>query len=238
VITDNNKSYIFNWAKKNGIRAIVSDSGVPGRFSVLSKSGLFPAHLAGINCEEVLGGAAATNTWDAYRLACMQFLHYKSGKNIVVLFPYAEALSELGAWYVQLISESIGKTKKIGITPVTAMGAKDQHSLLQLFLDGPDDKFYIFLTVKNFKNAQKIPGEKYSLAKLMNAEFEGVKKAFDEKKKPYAEISIDKISEESLGELFFFFEMEIAFLGQLFNVNIENQPGVELSKKITKTLLK
>jgi glucose-6-phosphate isomerase len=114
---------------------------------------------------------------------------------------------------------------------------KDQHAILQLFLDGPDDKFYIFVKPEKSHHDVRIPGSRFSLQKLFDAEYLGVKSAFEKKKKPFLEISFPSISESTLGEFFFFFELEVAFLGSLFKVNYENQPAVELSKRITRSLL-
>jgi glucose-6-phosphate isomerase len=137
-------------------------------------------------------------------------------------------------WYIQLLSESIGKSPKVGITPIKAIGVKDQHSQLQLFLDGPKDKFFIFLKHDGQYGDLKIPGERYKLSDLFNAEYEGVKAAFRKKKIPYFEIRFPVHSPEIIGELLFFFELQVAFLGLLFGINFENQPAVELSKSYTK----
>lgn len=118
-----------------------------------------------------------------------------------------------------------------------AMGVKDQHSKLQLFLDGPDDKFYIFLRPQKFRLPAKIPGESYTLGGLIEAEYAGVKKAFRKRKRPFFELTFSDIQEETLGRLFFFFELQVAFLGLLFGINFENQPAVELSKQYTKKIL-
>lgn len=238
LITDNKQGSLFQMAKKRGIQILYSSENVPGRFSVLSITGLLPAILAGLKIDEILDSARRVSWREAYNLACHQYLHALSGKNISVLFTYSEKLSVFAQWYVQLLAESIGKSKKIGITPIRAMGVKDQHSQLQLFLDGPDDKFYILIKPKSFHSDFKVAGETFSLSKLLEAEYKGVKGAFIKKKKPFAEILLPKITPEIFGELFFFFELEIAFLGALFNINFSNQPAVELSKKITKSILK
>jgi glucose-6-phosphate isomerase len=144
-ITDNEDSPLGRLAKKHKIPVFHSEKEIPGRFSVLSIVGLLPAVLLGIHPNKLLEGAREASWPAAYTLACYQYLHFIKGKNITVLFPYCESLSTFADWYIQLLSESIGKTKKIGITPIKAIGVKDQHSILQLFLDGPDDKFYIFI---------------------------------------------------------------------------------------------
>ncbi|MBI4994057.1 hypothetical protein HZC21_00205 [Candidatus Peregrinibacteria bacterium] len=238
VITDDIKSSLAEIAKKRGIDILQSPKNVPGRFSVLSVVGLLPAALAGIPVQKVLAGAQKASWLKAYDLACKQYEYFRKGKFITVIFPYCENLNFFADWYIQLLSESIGKSNAIGITTVKAIGAKDQHSQLQLFLDGPDDKFYIMIPPPSTKNDIKISSKSFTLNDLFNAEYESSKKAFRKKKKPFAEISFKEITPETLGEAFFFFELEIAFLGSLFGINIQNQPAVELSKKYAKSILK
>lgn len=225
VITDNPESSLGYLAKKHSISIFISPKNVPGRFSVLSIVGLIPAYLAGVQTEKVLAGAKSVVWRDAYNLAQHQYIHFSKKKNIAVIFPYAENLGFFADWYIQLLAESIGKSKKIGITPIKAIGVKDQHSQLQLFLDGPDDKFFIFIKPKNTDGDP-------ALKRLFNAEYEGVKKAFIKRKKTFLEISFEKLTPEIFGALFYFFELEIAFLGELFKINVENQPAVELSKRL------
>lgn len=231
VITDNNKGSLGKFARKNRIPVFQSPADIPGRFSVLSIVGLLPAALAGISTQKILDAAKQVKWKSAFQLAYRQYCHFLKKKNICVFFSYSERLSDFADWYIQLLAESIGKSKRVGITPLKALGVKDQHSQLQLFLDGPDDKFYILL--KPEKPHAKIP----KLSKLFNAEYEGTKKALLKKGRMFAEISFPEISAETLGALLFFFELEIAFLGSLLKINIENQPAVELGKKFTKSIL-
>ncbi|MFA6521301.1 MAG: hypothetical protein WCT53_02880 [Candidatus Gracilibacteria bacterium] len=237
-ISDNPTGELAKFAQKNKIPIINSPKEISGRFSVLSVVGLLPLALCGVDVAKILKGAQKTSWAAAFKLAIYQYLHFKGGKNISVIFPYCEALEHFSDWWIQLVAESLGKTKKIGITPTKAMGVKDQHSQLQLFLDGPDDKFFLSIKTDNTKFDEKIATESYTLKDLFDAEYEGVRRAFLKNKKPFAEILFDQLSPEVLGELFFLFELKIAFLGQLFQINAFNQPAVELSKKITKSLLK
>lgn len=236
-ITDSKESSLGKLAQQKKIPIFQSDANVPGRFSVLSLIGLLPAALAGLPFQEILGGAQKASWPKAYMLACYQYIHFMSRKNISVIFPYHEFLSDAADWYIQLLAESIGKSKKIGITPTKALGVKDQHSQLQLFLDGPEDKFFIFVRTQHGNTDYKISGKKYTLEKLFNAEYLGVKQAFLKRKKPFCEISVEALSPAAVGEMLFFLELEVGFLGQMLGINFENQPAVELSKKITKTLL-
>lgn len=238
VVTDKINGTLGQLARRHRIATLPSPKNVPGRFSVLSIVGLLPAKLAGVNISKVHEGAQKTNWKEAYHLACHQYLEYQQKKNITVFFPYAEALHSFSDWYIQLLAESVGKSKRIGLTPTKAMGVKDQHSQLQLFLDGPDDKFTIFLKTEMNGYDERIPEQKYTLQKLFDAEYQGVKSAFKKRGKSFGELLVNRLDEETLGQLFFFFELEVAFLGALLKINIKNQPAVELSKRITKTLLK
>lgn len=238
IITDEKKSALGRIAQKFKIPLIVSPHNISGRFSILSTVSMLPAAFLQIPIQKILRGARQALWQEAYRLACHQYMHFREKKNIVVLFPYTEGLSAFSNWYIQLLAESIGKSKTVGITPIKAMGVKDQHAQLQLFLDGPDDKFYIFLKPERFQHDFSLPGKTYKLSTLFHSEYEGVKKSFIRMEKPFLEITFQRLDSSTLGELFFFFELEVAFLGSLFGINIENQPKVEESKKITKNLLK
>lgn len=241
VITDNKESSLGRWAKKKKIPIMLSPEEIPGRFSVLSNVGLFPASLLGIPWKKILMGAQKTSWKMAFELACMQYLHFLSGRHSVIFFPYGEALDLLGDWYTQLLAESIGKSKTVGITPLKALGVKDQHSKLQLFLDGPDDKWCMFFHIQKqtaLPKPIKIGRKRYTLKTIFDAEYEGVKRAFREQKKPFVELLLPGMTLKIFGELLFLLELQVGFLGKLFKVNAENQPAVERSKKITKTLLK
>lgn len=237
-ITDLPESSLAKLARREKIPVLASRQNIPGRFSVLSLVGLLPPVLLGVPVKKILEGARQTSWKAAYTLAVYQYLHFQKRKNITPVFSYSEALSPSVDWYIQLLAESIGKSKRVGITPLKALGAKDQHAILQLFLDGPDDKFYIFIKPEKSHHDLPIGGSRLTLQKLFDAEYLGVKGAFEKNKKPSLEISFPSVCESVLGELFFFFELEVAFLGSLFRINYENQPAVELSKRITKTLLK
>lgn len=237
VVTDMPKSSLGKLARREKIPVLASRQNIPGRLSVLSLVGLLPPALLGVPVKNILEGARQTSWKAAYALAAHQYLHFKNRKNITPVFCYSEALSPFIDWYIQLLSESIGKSKRVGITPLKALGVKDQHAILQLFLDGPDDKFYIFIKPEKSRHDLPIAGSRLTFQKLFDAEYLGVRRAFEKQKKPFLEISFPSISESALGELFFFFELEAAFLGTLFGVNYENQPAVELSKRITKSLL-
>ena len=240
VITDNKTSSLGKLAKEHEISIFGEKTDIPGRFSILSPAGLLPIYYLGGNetfIENIMEGAKSVKYLDAYNFACQQYLHYLEGKNITTMFTYCDGLDVFADWYIQLLSESIGKSKKIGITPTKASGVKDQHSQLQLFLDGPDDKFYVFLKRTNSDFDFEIPGEKHPISSLFNAQYDGVKHVFVERNKPFFELKFDSLNAFTLGELLFFFEVKTAFLGSLFGINFDDQPAVEGCKKNTLKLL-
>jgi glucose-6-phosphate isomerase len=237
---------------------------VGGRFSVLTEVGLLPAALLGINIRQLLEGAKAGREIFrspefaqnvAFRIALSQFILYGKGKSMTVLFPYAQKLLKLADWYRQLLAESIGKAVNdrgekvhIGITPVTALGATDQHSQNQLYNEGPNDKLFIFLKVAHPAVDLEIPADAHfekelgylkgvTFDQLLKTEMQGTLEALTEVKRPCISLEIERLDEFNLGEIFMILEGSIAFLGELFGINAYNQPGVELSKILTKKLL-
>ncbi len=227
---------------------------VGGRFSVLTSVGLFPAILLGIDVEELLEGAEEMsanfiskdfNTNYPFQLAAIQYLlEWESGIHMTVMMPYSSKLYSLADWYAQLLAESIGKDGK-GLTPVKALGATDQHSQLQLYNEGPNDKLIVFIEVEDEKSPKipQIKNEKLSYLSgitfnhLLNVEKVATEKALNEYKKATLTVKIPKISERELGKLFMLFEASIAFLGEYYRIDAFNQPGVELGKKLTKEIL-
>ncbi len=236
-ISENENSSLMTLLKKYGVTSIFKCSAdVPGRFSVLTPVGLLPILASGIDVFALLKHLNNVDILSAVKLAYVTGWHYQHDKNILPLFIYSEALNYFADWYIQLLSESIGKKRNIGITPLKAVGVKDQHAQLQLFLDGPLDKFYVFIKPDTNKTA-KINGLKYSLNELFDAEYKGVLGAFSKKKIPFAEIKTAADTAITVVKLFLFFEIQVAALGMMFELNYENQPAVELSKTITRTVL-
>jgi len=263
-ITEQDKGLLEKISLKENIPVFFIPKNVGGRFSVLTPVGLLPAALTGINIQSLIFGAKKmrenflSRSFEKnipYKIAASQFLLYKKGINITVLYPYSQRLVKFTDWYKQLLAESIGKAKNnkgkkvhVGITPVNALGVTDQHSQNQLYNEGPNDKFFIFIKVKNLGETIRIPNlyprdedtnyiKNLSFNKLFHTEQEGTIQALTHYKRPNIIINIDEVDEENLGALFMLFESSTAFLGELFEINAFNQPGVELSKKITKTLL-
>lgn len=244
-ITDPEKGILRQVANEEGIPTFDVPENVGGRFSVLTPVGLLPAALLGLNIEDLLKGAmqAWENKELAFKLATAQYLLDKQGKNITVMMPYSKRLVRLADWYSQLLAESIGKSEDVGLTPVKSQGVTDQHSQLQLFSDGPNDKLIIFLEVENLGQEIQIPQNPIdylkgvSFNKLMQTELEGTRQALTKNGRPNITIKLPEVSELTLGALFMHFQTSIAFLGEFYGIDAFNQPGVELSKNLTKELL-
>jgi glucose-6-phosphate isomerase len=239
---------------------------VGGRFSALTMVGLLPLALSGYDIGNLLKGARQGKNRSmekvlaknpAFQLALAQYLLYRKGKKQLVFFPYAQKLLGVGDWYRQLLAESIGKEKNragrrvnIGITPVTALGVTDQHSQNQLYMEGPADKLYVLAAVSKPLLDAKIPLDRswrpaemeylggVTFNQLLLAEMEGTIQALLKKNRPVVRISLEKLDALAVGELMVILEMSVVFLGELFNIDAFNQPGVELSKELTKSMLK
>jgi len=237
---------------------------VGGRFSVLTPVGLLPAALIGINIRTLIKGARKARdqflnkSFDQntpFQLATIQYLLGEKGKTMTVMMPYSQRLIKLADWYRQLLAESIGKAKNeagetvhTGLTPINALGATDQHSQSQLYNEGPNDKLIIFINVNDLGAELTIPNpypddEKVaflngvSFNQLLKTEQKGTAQALTQYDRPNMAIEIERVDAEHLGELFMLFEGSIAFLGEFYGINAFDQPGVELSKNLTKELL-
>lgn len=249
-------------ADKKDILTFPVSENVGGRFSVLTAVGLLPAALMGINIHELLAGAQEMRDLFLeknpeknmpFQLASIQYALLRKGKSINVMYPYAHKLFRVADWFRQLLAESTGKRysengKEIftGLTPIAALGATDQHSQNQLYFEGPNDKFFLFVQTENFENTVNIPTpnddriaylKNIDFTKLLHTEMEGTKGALSEVNRPHVTISLSEISEKNIGALFLLLEGATAFLGEFLNINAFDQPGVELSKNITRELL-
>lgn len=247
-------------AQREGFKMFYIPDNVGGRFSVLTPVGLVYAAFAGINIRELLAGAAymkelcsTPEVWEnpAYMNGTLQYLAYQKGKKMSVMMPYSHALKDLADWYRQLWAESLGKEKSrdgkvinVGPTPIKALGATDQHSQAQLYMEGPYDKVVNFIEVEEFDTDLKIPniyedieGVSYlrnkSLAVLIKTEKRATELALTERERLNNTIIVPRVNEFTMGQLFYLFEMQTALIGELFNINAYNQPGVELGKKYT-----
>lgn len=246
LITGEQKTFLRETALKENIKIFDIPENICGRFSVFSNISLLPAKLIGIDISKLIKGAKKDTRNIAFQLAKIQYALSRKGKIINILMPYSQNLIGLTNWYRQLLAESIGKNLRTGITPVSALGVTDQHSQLQLYADGPNDKLIIFIETKKFKKEVIIPNpypenkglnflnKHLTFNELIDIEKNSTITSLTKKHKPSIKISIDLINEESIGELLMMFMWSVAFLGELFKINTFNQPGVEMSKSLTK----
>jgi len=253
-ITDPESGELRRMGQEYGIPMLDIPANVGGRFSVLTPVGLLPAALLGLPIEELLEGAEAMGDLFLkmemelnlpFQMATVQYLlDWEQGVPMTVMMPYSSRLYTLSDWYRQLLAESIGKEGR-GLTPIRALGVTDQHSQLQLYNEGPRDKLLCFVEVEKEASPRlpKITHPKLSYLseisfhELMNIEKKGTEQALSEYKKPNLTIQIPEVNAYELGQLFMFFEASIAFLGEYYRINAFDQPGVELSKKLTRQLL-
>lgn len=240
-------------ASDHKMRTLPIEKGIGGRYSVLSAVGLLTAEVAGIDSQELLKGAAdlrkrcsSDDIWKnpAYMFGALLYLmNVNSRRNINALIPYADSLKFLSEWFCQLWAESLGKDGR-GMTPYPSVGTTDQHSQLQLWMEGPEDKVVTFIRVADYGVDFTIPGvfegvegtsylSGHTLSKLIRAEEESSELALAKRGHPNMTISIPAIDAYHLGQLFQFFEIATALTGLLLGINPFNQPGVEEGKNYT-----
>jgi len=251
IIAESTENTLMTIANKYNAEVIEHKEFISGRYSVLSETGMFPASLMGLdllkfkNLNKLIKSKNFTSTL-IQNVACIYTLILKKTNNSVIL-NYDSNLNDLGYWYQQLVAESLGKEGK-GINPILSFGPKDHHSLLQLYLDGPKDKFFTFFNSSQKENKFKIfndivPNSMRFLKNknasfVINAQCKAVKNIFKLKKIPYRQITFNKKNEEELGEIFTFFVLETILLSRLMNINPFDQPAVEQVKAETKKILK
>jgi glucose-6-phosphate isomerase len=250
--TDPEEGYLKDIADREDLKLLPIPKDVGGRFSVLTPVGLLPASVTGLDVHALLAGAAQcvdeVNEQGTQHPAVVgAAMHYlmdtTRGRNVRVMMAYADALERLAAWFVQLWAESLGKDGK-GSTPHGAVGTTDQHSQIQLYMQGPQDKVVEIVEVENHPRDLEIPrayedldGVAYlgghTLAELLNVECDATRKALTEAGRPNSTIKLGTVSEENLGYLFQALEVQTAVAGSLYGVNAFDQPGVEAGKQIT-----
>jgi len=250
--TDPEEGYLKQIADREDLRVLPIPPDVGGRFSVLTPVGLLPATVTGINVGALLAGAAQcvdeVNERGAEHPAVVgAAMHYlmdtARGRNVRVMMTYADALERLAAWFVQLWAESLGKVGK-GSTPHGAVGTTDQHSQVQLYMQGPQDKVIEIVEVEYHARDLAIPrayedleGVGYlgghTMAELLNVECDATRRALTEAGRPNCTIRLGELNEENLGYLFQALEVQTAIAGILYGVNAFDQPGVEAGKEIT-----
>jgi glucose-6-phosphate isomerase len=258
--TDPEKGDLLAIARQENYPVFVIPPNVGGRFSVLTPVGTLPAALLGLNIEAIMEGARRATDQarkpffenPALVAAFIQFvLERERAKSILVLFPYSQALWKFAFWFKQLWGESLGKRMDrrgrevyYGQTPTAALGVTDQHSQLQLFIEGPNDKSFLFWEAREFRNNMPIDhpysnfdSMKYlqnkTMADLFRAEKQATEIALTEAGRPNATVRTDRINEEALGELIMFSQYMTAYTGEFYDINAFDQPGVEYGKKLT-----
>ncbi len=257
VVTTGTNGQLRDLAEKESYPLLTIPENVGGRFSVLSPVGLFPAAMFGVDIKELLAGARHTDgrcrtkqLWQ--NPACLSaVLHYladvKRGLNITVMMPYSDALFQIAYWFRQLWAESLGKAQTIsgetvnaGQTSVVALGATDQHSQLQLYLEGPYDKLITFLLVENIGKTVEIPLQPaqsdfsylggHGLEELLNIEAQATQLALTRAGRSNMSLILPEINPFTIGQLLFLLEVQTTFAGGLYNVNPMIQPAVESGK--------
>lgn len=255
--TDPVKSELLDMAREFDIACLPIPSNVGGRYSALGPAGLFPCLFAEISAPKLLHGATKIiNRLDSSHglsnslvtLTAFLLLHKKNNKDQTVLMPYSSKIRDFSDWFVQLWAESLGKKINLdgkivyeGLTPIAAFGATDQHSQLQLFTEGPQNKCFIIIEANHFQNDFSLEGRgvssptlqslsSFSMSQLIKAELYGTLKALRDCQRPYCHIVVEKFDEEHMGKLIVFFETLTAMMGSALHINPFDQPGVESSK--------
>lgn len=264
VTTDPEGGTMRSIVDDQGFDALPVPPGVGGRFSVLSAVGLFSAGMCGIKIDKLLAGAAAMGERvgetkvaknPAAMLALLLHAFYIRGKRLHVMMPYSYQLKDMADWYRQLWAESLGKNQDVdgqpvvvGATPIKALGATDQHSQVQLYREGPNDKVFIFLEVEKFARDVKIPRvagtpqalrylQGKSLGRLLNAEKRATEFALVASQRPCLTIRFPKITAETVGQFIMLWEAATSITGGLLNINPYDQPAVQLGKDYTFALM-
>ena len=248
-ITENKDSYLFSLAEKLKSDIIHHNNYIGGRYSVLSEVGMLPAELMGLKASDfrqlnnLIKNKKFINSLISNVSSILYFIKKKKFNSVIINY---DARSEnLFNWYQQLIAESLGKKKK-GLLPVVSNMPKDNHSTMQLYLDGFKNNFFTFFYV-NEPNSEKIKNntilssqyylKNKNLSQITLAQRKATENVFKKKNIPFRSFEIKKRDEKTLGELFCFFILETILIGQSMNLNPYDQPAVELIKVETKKLL-
>lgn len=251
IVTDEG-SPLDKFGADMGLERFYIAPNVGGRFSVLSAVGLLPLAILGYDIRKLLLGAAKFkksffdgNESEMIKKAAYYVQNYEKYP-INVLFSYSSSLEKLTAWYIQLWAESLGKINKdghsVGLTPIGLIGSVDQHSFLQLIIEGPKNKTVTFIRVKDFKNNAKVPNvtiknlEKtdfvngLEFSHVINSQCDATLETLVERGVKVDIIELDSLNEDSIGALIFYFEILTAIAGAHFDINTYDQPGVEFGK--------
>lgn len=262
VITDEN-SALEKFADSRGIGHFEIPANVGGRFSVLSSAGLIPLALVGVDITALLEGAAKVRNAffndQGYCNNLMKKATYYAQQantyNINCLFSYSEVFREFNAWYVQLWGESLGKKQRhselhVGLTPVGLIGPTDQHSFLQLIVEGKRDKSVTVIKIKEFNNTMRIPNNSFEhlemmdlingfdFSELINMQADSIIEALDSLDNiPLDVIEIESVNASEIGQLILYYELLTALVANMLDINAYDQPGVEMGKIILKEKL-
>lgn len=258
VITDSEKGILRPFVNEVNCDSLVVPPTTGGRYSVLSPVGLLSAAVLGIDIKGLVAGAASMRDWlssrssiaknPLWQLAALAIYHEMHNRPMIVMMPYSSRMSYFSEWFAQLWGESLGKNGK-GTTPIRAVGSIDQHSQIQLYTQGPDDKFFIILDVKDRGNSVVIPESDttslkalsymfgVNISDMLSMEARSTASAIKKADKPVVFIEIDALSPEIVGNLIFFFEYFTAFTGYMMGINPFDQPGVEQGKRYTYGLM-
>ncbi len=263
--TDPEKGDLRQIAREEGLTAFDIPEKVGGRFSVLTPVGLLSAAVSGIDIRALLSGAAgmdarlkgvALDRNPAYVCAALLYLaDVRKGRRIVVMMPYVQALRDVSDWFRQLWAESLGKRLSltgevvhVGQTPVKAIGATDQHSQMQLYVEGPHDKVVVFLAVERYGRTLTFPAayeEKASLGyfagrtmnELIQAERVATALALTQRQRPNLTVTLPEVTPQAIGQLLYLLEAQTLYAGGLYGVDPLDQPGVEAGKVATYALM-
>jgi glucose-6-phosphate isomerase len=263
--TDPAKGALRQIAEAEGIPTAPVPENVGGRFSVLSPVGLLPAAICGVDVDALVAGAAwmekrcSTDDLSANPAGMLATLLHASdteqGRRIHVLMPYADRLRSTALWFQQLWAESLGKAHRLdgearptGPTPVAAVGATDQHSLLQLLMEGPHDKVVLLVAVGDPGTDLAIPERHpeiaalsylggHTLGGLLDAERRATAEALRREGRPNATLVLPRVDARTLGAFFMLLQIATVYAGALYGVDPLDQPGVELGKVLTYGLM-
>jgi glucose-6-phosphate isomerase len=248
-ITDPKNGDLRSWVEEKGLRSLPIHPSLGGRFSVFSPVGFVPMELAGISTEAFVSGARQARSrvlaGESWVRECVElFLSTKDSHPQHVSMPYTYSLRTLGAWFVQLWGESLGKDGQ-GFTPLAAVGPTDQHSLLQLLRDGPNDKITLFVTTPRLSTDQTVPrslapefGDRpsftrllgHSLDELVAIEHAAIEKVLSNQDRPAATFHLESLDAAHVGEFMMDWAVVTSWLGTALKLNPFDQPGVEEGK--------
>ncbi len=252
-ISDNTPSTLREIAAQYNLTVYEHEKKIGGRFSLVTNVGLIPAAILGINIREILQGCTDAITHsllpnsEAMKGASLHFAMMEKGLNNNVLISYTDRLKHFGVWYRQIWSESLGKDG-MGTTPINAQGTLDQHSQLQLYLDGPKDKFFTFIFLKNFNHDFPMDDsftshptlgylKSNTLSNLMNASAVATRDTLINKNNPVRTITLDNLTPHAMGYLLMHFIFETVYMSGLMRIDPFDQPAVEEGKILARKLL-